>query len=118
MQRAPWEEHAFGSGPFRVTQWRRGDRLILEPNPYFSPRPKLTRIEFLMIPNLNSVVIALRSGEVDLARVASSGFETTESVLASASCDADRQHGMLDVAKPYADADRRRSRAPRDRRCA
>ncbi|MGC2405582.1 MAG: peptide ABC transporter substrate-binding protein [Candidatus Cybelea sp.] len=69
VQRAPWEEHAFGSGPFRVTQWRRGDRLILEPNPYFSPRPKLTRIEFLMIPNLNSVVIALRSGEVDLARV-------------------------------------------------
>jgi peptide/nickel transport system substrate-binding protein len=69
LQRAPWEEHAFGTGPFRVTQWRRGDRLILEPNPYFLPRPKLARIDFLMIPSLNSVVMALRSGEVDLARV-------------------------------------------------
>ncbi|MGA9273830.1 MAG: peptide ABC transporter substrate-binding protein [Candidatus Cybelea sp.] len=69
LQRAHWEEHAFGSGPFRVTQWRRGDRLVLEPNPYFSPRPKLARIEFLMIPSLNSVVIALRAGEVDLARI-------------------------------------------------
>jgi peptide/nickel transport system substrate-binding protein len=69
LQRAPWEEHAFGSGPFRVTQWRRGDRLVLEPNPYFSPRPKLARIEFLMIPNLNSVMVALRSAEVDLARI-------------------------------------------------
>jgi len=37
-----------------VTQWRRGDRIVLEPNPYFSPRPKLTRIEFIMIPDFNA----------------------------------------------------------------
>lgn len=80
LQRAPWEEHAFGSGPFRVTQWRRGDRLILEPNPYFVPRPKLARIEFMMIPNLNSVVVALRAGEVDLARVTEIQVPDTASI--------------------------------------
>ena len=69
MANSSWEEHAFGSGPFRVTQWRRGDRIVLEPNPYFSPQPKLRRIELLMIPDLNSVVLALRSGDVDLARL-------------------------------------------------
>jgi peptide/nickel transport system substrate-binding protein len=69
LGRAPWEEHAFGSGPFRVTQWRRGDHIVLEPNPYYSPRPKLARIELLMIPDLNSVVVALRAGEADLARL-------------------------------------------------
>ena len=42
LQGAAWEDRAFGTGPFRVTQWRRGDRIVLEPNPYFSPRPKLT----------------------------------------------------------------------------
>jgi peptide/nickel transport system substrate-binding protein len=71
LRGAPWEEHAFGTGPFRVTQWRRGDRIVLEPNPYFSPRPKLTRIEFIMIPDFNAALVALRSGGIDLARVLS-----------------------------------------------
>jgi peptide/nickel transport system substrate-binding protein len=66
---APWEERAFGSGPFRVTQWRRGDRIVLEPNPYFSPRPKLARIELRMIPNDNAGLVALRAGEVDVTRL-------------------------------------------------
>jgi ABC-type transport system substrate-binding protein len=52
-----------------VTQWRRGDRIVLEPNPYFSPRPKLTRIELIMIPDFNAALVALRAGEIDLARV-------------------------------------------------
>ncbi len=66
---AAWEEHAFGSGPFRVVQWRRGDRIVLEPNPYFSPRPKLTRLELRMLPDITGAVVALRTGEVQLARV-------------------------------------------------
>ncbi len=69
MQHAPWEEHAFGTGPFRVTQWRRGDRIVLEPNPYFSPRPKLSRVELRMMPNFNAALVAARSGEVDVARI-------------------------------------------------
>lgn len=71
LQNAPWEEHAFGTGPFRVTHWRRGDRAILEPNPYFSPRPKLSRIELRMIPDYESALIAVRTREIDLARVLS-----------------------------------------------
>jgi peptide/nickel transport system substrate-binding protein len=69
IQGAAWENHAFGSGPFRVTEWRRGDRIVLEPNPYFRPRPKLARIELRMVPDLNAVLVALRSGEVDAARL-------------------------------------------------
>lgn len=69
LQRAPWEDHAFGSGPFRVTEWRRGDRIVLEPNPYFSPRPKLRRIELRMISDINAVLVALHAGEADAARL-------------------------------------------------
>ncbi|MGA2758824.1 MAG: peptide ABC transporter substrate-binding protein [Candidatus Cybelea sp.] len=69
LQGAAWEDRAFGTGPFRVTQWRRGDRIVLEPNPYFSPRPKLTRLELDMIPDFNAALVALRSGGIDLARV-------------------------------------------------
>jgi peptide/nickel transport system substrate-binding protein len=69
LQHAPWEEQAFGTGPFRVTSWRRGDRVVLEPNPYFSPRPRLARIELRMFPNANAAVTALRAREVDLTRI-------------------------------------------------
>ncbi|MGB8907346.1 MAG: peptide ABC transporter substrate-binding protein [Candidatus Cybelea sp.] len=69
LQRAPWEDHAFGSGPFRVTEWRRGDRIVLEPNPYFSPRPKLRRIELRMISDLNAAMVALRTREADATRI-------------------------------------------------
>ena len=64
---AGWENHAFGTGPFRVVQWRRGDRIILERNPYYMPRPLLDRIELRMIPNANTALVALRTREVDTA---------------------------------------------------
>lgn len=67
LSHASWENHAFGAGPFRVTQWRRGDRIVLEPNPYYSPKPKLARIELRMVPDINTAFIALRTHEVDIA---------------------------------------------------
>lgn len=70
LQHAAWEDRAYGSGPFRVTRWLRGDRVVLEPNPYFSPRPRLARLELLVVPDANAAVNALRSRDVDLARIA------------------------------------------------
>lgn len=69
LQHAPWEQHPFGSGPFRVMQWRRGDRVVLEANPYFSPKPKLARIELRMIPDRGSALVALQAGDVDVAPI-------------------------------------------------
>lgn len=66
LANADWENHAFGTGPFRVTQWRRGDRIILEPNPYFSPKPKLRRIELRMIPDVDTAFVSLRTHDVDI----------------------------------------------------
>lgn len=64
---AAWEQHPFGTGPFKVQQWRRGDRIVLVPNPYFSPKPKLDRLELVMIPDANTAFIALRTNDVDVA---------------------------------------------------
>lgn len=69
LQHAAWEQHPFGSGPFRVTQWRRGDRIVLEPNPFFSPKPKLARIELRMIPDRGSALVALQAHDVDAAPI-------------------------------------------------
>jgi peptide/nickel transport system substrate-binding protein len=67
LAHAAWEDRAFGTGPFRVAQWRRGDRVILLPNPYFSPKPKLARLELRMIPDGNSAFVALQAHDVDVA---------------------------------------------------
>jgi peptide/nickel transport system substrate-binding protein len=72
LRGSAWEQTPFGTGPFRVTRWFRGDRIVFEPNAYFAPRPKLKRIDVRIMPDLSSVAVALRSGEVDVARVPSS----------------------------------------------
>lgn len=69
LDHAAWENHALGTGPFQVQQWRRGDRIILIPNPYFSPKPKLARLELRIIPDGNSAFVALRTGDVDVAQL-------------------------------------------------
>ncbi len=70
-----WNEHPYGTGPFRVVEWRRGDRVVLGRNPYFSPRPRLARIELKMFPNPESGFVALRAREVDVAYVTPDALE-------------------------------------------
>lgn len=61
-----WEEAPFGSGAFRVKAWLRGDRIVLVPNPYYRPAPKLRQIVLQIVPNLNANFVALQSGAVDV----------------------------------------------------
>jgi peptide/nickel transport system substrate-binding protein len=74
-----WENAPFCSGPFRVTQWLRGDRIILQPNPYYRPRPKLERIVFQIVPNLNSNFVSLRSGASDVGTLTPENVSQAES---------------------------------------
>jgi peptide/nickel transport system substrate-binding protein len=67
LQRAPWEQHPFGTGPFRVIDWRRGDHIVLAPNPYFHPAPKLARVVMSIIPDDMAAFDALRAHDVDIA---------------------------------------------------
>ncbi len=76
---AAWENAPFCSGPFRVARWLRGDRIILEPNPYYRPRPKLERIVFQIVPNLNSNFVSLRSGAADVGTLTPENVSQAES---------------------------------------
>ena len=62
-------ERPFGTGPFRVIAWQRGESLELEPNPYYLPKPKLARISVRIIPNETAALHALQTREVDVAEL-------------------------------------------------
>ncbi len=69
VTKAAWNQRPFGTGPFRVVAWERANRIVLEPNPYFRPRPRLRRIIFVLIPTTQSSLLALRARDVDITEI-------------------------------------------------
>lgn len=62
--------HPVGTGPFMVREVLPGTAITLVRNPrYFGARPKLDRIVFKVVPDLNAQVAQLRTGELDLLTI-------------------------------------------------
>jgi peptide/nickel transport system substrate-binding protein len=59
----------YGTGPFYVTDWAKGDRINLQKNPNYWEvgKPYLDELEFLIVPDDTTRVIMLEAGEVDIA---------------------------------------------------
>ncbi len=56
-----------GTGPFRVVQVNPGASIVLERNRHwYGQAPKLSRMVFRIVPDLNAQVSQLRAGELDL----------------------------------------------------
>ena len=62
-----------GLGPFRLREYRRGIRIVLERNPYFWKKdkagqilPYLDTLVFLIIPDRNAEALRFQAGEIDL----------------------------------------------------
>ena len=58
-----------GTGPYKIGEWVRGDRIVLVKNPdyYVKGLPKLDRVTFRFIPDPNAALAALKAGDVDAA---------------------------------------------------
>jgi peptide/nickel transport system substrate-binding protein len=58
-----------GTGPYRIGEWVRGDRIVLVKNPDYHVKglPKLDRVTYRFIPDPNAALAALKSGDVDAA---------------------------------------------------
>ena len=71
----PYNSKPIGIGPFRYVEWRRGDRVIMEANPfYFRGRPKLDRVEYHIVPNRDTVLTQLQTGELDMWPLAARAY--------------------------------------------
>ncbi len=66
---AAWNERPFGTGPFRVVQWKRGERVVLEPNPYAWQPPKLRRVVIEMVANENTAFVDMQSHALDFTDI-------------------------------------------------
>jgi peptide/nickel transport system substrate-binding protein len=60
-----------GSGPFEFVEWKRNDHLTLKKNPSYwrSGLPYLDGVTYRAIPDVNAILSALRTGDIDIARV-------------------------------------------------
>jgi len=59
---------AAGTGPFRLVEWRPGERVVLEARPdYWGQKPSLRRLVFRIIPEAGTRTAALESGDIAFA---------------------------------------------------
>ncbi len=64
---APYNSKPVGIGPFRYVSWVRGDRITLEANPYYwRGVPKIKKVIYKIIPDRNTLLTQLQTGEVDM----------------------------------------------------
>jgi peptide/nickel transport system substrate-binding protein len=56
-----------GLGPFRYVRWSRESEIVMEAFPqYWGDRPKLARVIFKIVPDVNTAITQLRTHELDL----------------------------------------------------
>jgi peptide/nickel transport system substrate-binding protein len=69
-------EHPIGTGPFKLLEWKKGDRVTLEANTdyWLTGVPKVAKLTFIAIPEAASRVAALQAGQIDFAYRVESQF--------------------------------------------
>jgi peptide/nickel transport system substrate-binding protein len=66
LTRSSLAKAAVGTGPYKLARWVRGDRIELEANDtYWGGKPAIRRIVVRVIPDENTRLVGLRSGDLD-----------------------------------------------------
>jgi len=89
INRASYNNLPIGTGPFKVAEWHKGSLIRFVANPdYWRGPPKLTAIEYHIIPSDQTILTQLRTHEIDMEYAASQsqlpslqGIEGTRVVL-------------------------------------
>jgi peptide/nickel transport system substrate-binding protein len=66
LDRADYNTHPIGSGPYRVSEWKRGDHItFVRDDGYWGKRAGVSRIVVRFVPDPRTIVAGLESGEID-----------------------------------------------------
>lgn len=66
VSHSAWNDHPYGSGPFRVVKWTRGEEIVFEPNPYAWRKPHLRRLVLKIVPDRNTTLLMFQTHAVDV----------------------------------------------------
>jgi peptide/nickel transport system substrate-binding protein len=66
LNHVPYNDKPVGSGPFRVTEWVKGDHIVFEANTeYWRGSPKLDRIVIFFVHDNAQIIDRIRAGTID-----------------------------------------------------
>lgn len=66
LNRVAYNAQPIGSGPYRIVRWIRGESIALAANPlYWRGKPRIDRLDYKIIPDPNTRLEQLRTGEAD-----------------------------------------------------
>ena len=66
---AAYGQHPVGTGPFELSSWQPGNKLVLTRNPYYwGAKPKLAKIVYLVVPNDATRLSMLESNQVQVVQ--------------------------------------------------
>lgn len=65
-----FSEDIFGSGPYKLKEWKKGEHILLEKNSYYSgEKPVIDEIKYLFNSDLNYLVEMLKAGNIDILSI-------------------------------------------------
>lgn len=63
-------QNVVGTGAYKVKEWVTGDHITIEANPdYWGEQPKVKTIKFVTMPEANTRLVSVQSGDVDAAPI-------------------------------------------------
>jgi peptide/nickel transport system substrate-binding protein len=69
LRATPLARKPLSCGPYRLEDWKSGSRITLAANPlYFRGRPPLDRIIYRVIPDVTTMFLELKSGDLDVIK--------------------------------------------------
>lgn len=78
---AKFNSHPIGTGPFLFVEYKTGDHVLVKRNPdYYGGAPKLKEILFRIIPDENTRLVALKSGDIDESDIPAKDFRLIKGV--------------------------------------
>jgi peptide/nickel transport system substrate-binding protein len=85
-----------GTGPYRLTEWVKGERLVAEANPdYWGGKPKIDKVTWKAVPEASARVAALQAGQADL--IVNVPPESVDIIQKSANARADSAHSLRNI---------------------
>ena len=71
-----FSDHPVGTGPFKLSEWRHNNRIVLVRNPdYFDGSPRLSGVEYRVIPETLTAVVEFEQGNLDIMEVPRAEYE-------------------------------------------